>query len=704
MTIKSWKKAPTVEDLAADYTAAQSDTDSHISNVERWLNALNITGSARVMTPENRSEVQPKLIRKLNEWRYPTLTEPFMSTEDLFDVSPVTHEDKQSATQNALVLNNQVTHKIDKQKFIDEYVRTGCDEGTVTVKVAWKNETIKQEVIDYDYEVSTNPTETQRILKLAEFKLKEPTRYILEVPKELRKAVEYSLENEVTLVPVPKGTKVIEKTIRNHPVWEICDYRNVVIDPTCEGDLSKAEFVVHSFETSMSALKKDGRYSNLNKVESKDPLADPHYKDQEEVSFRFKDSARQKIVVHEYWGYWDVDGKGKTTPIVAAWIGNVLVRLEENPFDKGFLPFVTVQMLPVRKSNFGEPDAELIEDNQKIVGAVTRGAIDVMARSANAQIGTAKGVLDITNKRKRDRGEDYEFNPTVNPDSAFYMHKFPEIPQSVGAMIQSQISDAESLVGVRPFAQSNTGNIGSETAAGVKSAMDATSKRDTAILRRFSQGIVELGRMTIAMNQQFLEEEEIIRVTNEEFVPIRKDDLAGDFDLKVTISTAEEDQVKAQELSFMLQTMGNNMDPNMSKIILSEIATLRNMPVLAHEIKSYNPQPDPIAQEKARLEVELLKAQIQSTYASAQEDMSGARLDEAKASVEMSKSRQISSQADMQDLDFVERQSGISHQRDLEHVSQQSKAQAETKILEHELNRQAKMEDRIAEKLFSNDE
>ena len=39
---------------------------------------------------------------------------------------------------------------------------------------------------------------------------------------------------------------------------------NVIIDPTCLGELDKANFVIYSFETSMAELKKDGRYSNLD--------------------------------------------------------------------------------------------------------------------------------------------------------------------------------------------------------------------------------------------------------------------------------------------------------------------------------------------------------------------------------------------------------------------------------------------------------
>jgi len=60
-----------------------------------------------------------------------------------------------------------------------------------------------------------------------------------------------------------------------------------------------------------------------------------------------------------------------------------------------------------------------------------------------------------------------------------------------------------------------------------------------------------------------------------EFVAIRRDDLAGEYDLKLSISTAEEDDNKAKEMAFMLQTLGNKVDFSIVLKILINIARLR---------------------------------------------------------------------------------------------------------------------------------
>ncbi len=132
------------------------------------------------------------------------------------------------------------------------------------------------------------------------------------------------------------------------------------------GDLDKAEFIGERFKSSMSALKKDGRYKNLDRinVEAASPLTDPdHEEGPDNANFNFDDKARKQFVVHSYWGNWDIDDSGIAQPICAFWVGETMIRLEKNPFPDKKPPFVKAVYMPVRKSSWGEPDGELLEDN-----------------------------------------------------------------------------------------------------------------------------------------------------------------------------------------------------------------------------------------------------------------------------------------------------------------------------------------------------
>lgn len=645
-----WKNPPSLADLKADLEEAQPSHVAHIDDVDTWIAALN--GEQNIKVKPGRSKVVPKLIRKQAEWRYSSLSEPFLSTDELFNTAPVTFEDKDAAYQNGMLLNYQFNNKIDKTKFIDEYVRTAVDEGTVVVRVGWEYQEEQQMVEVPVMEMKPiDPMQLQMMQQQGQ-----------QLPPEMMMAMQ---QGQMPMMEVQTGVTEEEQTVvvKNQPTLEICNYNNIVIDPTCNGDIKKAEFIIFSFETSMSELKKDGRYKNLEYVNVNSAgatiLSTPDHEVNDESHFKFNDEPRKKLVAYEYWGYWDIEGTGEVSPIVATWIGDTLVRMEENPFPDKQLPFVLVQYLPLRKSVYGEPDGALLEDNQKIIGAVTRGMIDIIGRSANGQQGIRKDALDVSNARKFERGEDYKFNSNVDPRQAFHMGTYPEIPNSAMAMLQLQNNEAESLTGVKAFSGGISGQALGNTATGIRSALDATSKRELGILRRLAAGIIEIGRKVISMNQEFLSDEEVIRVTNEEFVAINRDDLGGRFDVKLNISTAEADEQKAGELSFMLQTMGNSLPFDMTKMLLVEMARLRKMPDLAKSIEQYQPQPDPMAQQRAQLELALLQAQIANETAKGQENAVDVQLKAAKAATEQAKARDMHSRADLSDLNFVEQERGV---------------------------------------------
>ena len=87
-SLTKWRKPPTLLELKQDLADARPIHQTHIQKIDSWLENLNVTGKAKVKTPEGNSKIVPKLIRKQAEWRYAALTEPFLSTDDLFKCAP----------------------------------------------------------------------------------------------------------------------------------------------------------------------------------------------------------------------------------------------------------------------------------------------------------------------------------------------------------------------------------------------------------------------------------------------------------------------------------------------------------------------------------------------------------------------------------------------------------------------------------------
>lgn len=676
--LTNWKKEPTLQQLKSDFDAARPTQQAQVSKIKSWNELLAGRGRAKPAKVKNRSSVQPKLIRRQGEWRYSALTEPLLGTPDMFTVKPLTFEDVKGAEQNGLVINHQFRTQINRVKFIDDYIRSTHDDGTSIIQVGWERQTRKTMVQTpvYDYlevDPAVDAAYLQQLDQAFQLKTSDPRSYNEQTPQELKLAVDFFLENQqVTKVVANGQTTEVEKeeVIVNRPTLKIHDPANVTIDPACEGEFERATWVALSFETSKAdLLRSPGRYSNLDKVDwslASGVLNDGEHSSRTPQNYNLHDDSRKRLLAYEYWGYYDINDDGVLVPIVATWIGNTLIRLEESPFPDGKLPFVVVTYLPVKRELYGETDAELLEDNQAILGALMRGMIDLLGRSANSQRGFAKGMLDTLNKKRFEDGSDYEFNPNVPVQSGLIEHKYPELPQSAMMMLNLQNQEAEALTGVKSFAGGMSGNAYGEVAAGIRGVLDAASKREMAILRRLALGMIQIGQKIIAMNAVFLSEEETVRITNDEFVTVRREDLKGNFDVIVDISTAEVDNAQAENLSFMLQTLGNTVEFGLVKMILVKIAKLKRMPDLARQLEAYEPQPDPLEQKKKELEIAKLEAEIAELNEKA-------ALSNAKALEAMAKAESISN-------DTEEKSSGVAHERAMEHVSAQAEANADLEI------------------------
>jgi hypothetical protein len=171
--------------------------------------------------------------------------------------------------------------------------------------------------------------------------------------------------------------------------------------------------------------------------------------------------------------------------------------------------------------------------------------------------------------------------------------------------------------------------------------------------------MVMIGRKITSMNAQFLTEEEIIRVTDEEFVVVKRSDLAGEFDLIIDISTASVDEAKSNDLGFMLQTIGPEMDPGLSAIILGEIADLKRMPDLADRIRNYVPEPDPLEEKLKQLQIAKIEGEI--------------ALEDAKTMKTQAEAENIALDTEM-DAD------GTTHERGVEAMGAQAKGNADLEV------------------------
>lgn len=107
--LTDWVKEPSINELKHDLTQAKNSLSDYVAKLDNWVNLYNAPkfGDSK----HKGSRIVPKLVRKQAEWNAPALSEPFLSTTELFDVRALTFEDVPRAKQNALILNNQFKYQ-----------------------------------------------------------------------------------------------------------------------------------------------------------------------------------------------------------------------------------------------------------------------------------------------------------------------------------------------------------------------------------------------------------------------------------------------------------------------------------------------------------------------------------------------------------------------------------------------------------------
>ena len=574
-------------------------------------------------------------IKRQSEWAHAALVDPFVGATYVIKCTPVTWEDREAARQNELLLNTQFCRQFDRYNFMTNAIKVLDMEATCVIQTGWEYE---------DEQV--------------------------EVEREIVEVDEITGEEYIAIENIEET-----KVLTNRPTAVVRRNEDVYVDPTCMGDHDKMQFVIVRYETDLSTLKQDGRYKNLDKIQvgSEDANSHDDYetKYSKISSFTFEDNPRKKMVMYEYWGNYDINDDGIAEPIVCAWVGSTVIRLELNPYPDKKPPFIIVPFNKIPFEIYGESNADLISDNQKIKTAITRGIIDNMNQSNNGMIGIKKGALDPGNREKFMKGKPFEFNGSPND---FWQGSFNNIPGSAFDMLALMNNEIESITGIKSFSGGITGSSLGGTATGARGALDATSTRRLNIVRNIAENLVKpLMRKWMAYNSEFLEESEVVRITNEEFVEVRRDDLAGKIDIDITVSTQEDNAARAQELGFLLQTLGSSLPFDMTRMIMAEIAKLSKLPTLEKQILEYKQEPDPVQQKmqelqlaKLEAEIQRLKADAMNKIASSQENDADREEKMAQAMLKRAQARKAESEADMLDITYIKTDEQIDEQTALE--------------------------------------
>ena len=610
--VVNWKNVPPIDVLKEEIQDGEKELAYQLTKIQEWHSYRD--GEINFVTNDSKSRFVYRLVKKQATWQYPNLESAFLSDDKLLLLSDSMPMNRSALFQMQDLLNYQFTKENNVVDFINRFVRKTVDDGTCIIKLSWDRLTKKRETIIPidDYE------ETDNIIDIVSENNGDGTMTVLQ-----------------------------EFILKNQPIYEFCDIENIVIDPNCKGNISKARYVLHRFESTLSELKQDGRYSNLNKLTVGDLETIPEDYNRLSsletlASNGISHIPNKTLIVNEYWGYYDIDGDGISEPVIVSWVNNTILRMEENPYPLQELPFVLVQCLINTDSVYGDSPTELIKDNQDIISATLRGSIDLFAQKAIGQKITRKGAFDLINKELLQAGEHCEVNAEHDPATAVFTTNYDDIPQTVPYFINFFNQEAESLTGIKAFSTNGiSGDSMGSTATGVRSAVDAISKREASILRTMANGIIELAIKTARLDIELLSDEEIMLKTGTDEMVIPRDQYQPFFGMTIDISTPQVRLSKADRLAFLLQTVGNNMDEKERRLYQAQISRLEGSETMAKDIIEFEPEPNPLQEKIQQLEIQEKEAKI--------------KREEAMANYYIAMAKQAGSDKDLKDLEFKQK-------------------------------------------------
>ena len=624
---------------------------------------------------KNKSSVISRDIKSAQTWQHSTLKDPFVNSTDGVKATPVGAEDTGLSLQAASVLNYQYSRQFKRYKFITAGLKVFQVEGTVVARCFWDFE---EKIIETEEPVMEMLPPPEMLPRLQQAKVAVETGQM-----DPQQFIQMQMQAQQAVQPTQVGTKIVKKKIKlkNNPNARICRNTDLWIDPTCKDDIENAQFVIERIKTNKSDLNKNPLYENVDKIriDLEAPEADYSATSENDESFEFTDEARKELDLYEYWGNFDINNTGIAVPVVLAWVGNTVLRWEESPYSDGKVPFISCAFDAEPFSINGEANGELLSTDQKIRTAIKRSLIDTLDKSTNGQRGFQDGALDPIEERNFKNGKDFKFQ---GQSPNFWEGKYNDFNSSVLSFYQQVGGEMQSNVGVRPFGGgAQSGAL--QSAKQVGASMDAVGKREVDISRNFAENFIKpmLIKWNV-MNNDFLDPEDIERITNKPYVAFDPADPDGNLDIRIQVNTAEADAEKSRELAFLQQTMGPNDDPKVSRKIRAEMFKLKKMPELSKWIEEYEPEPDPMEQLKAQLEIELLKATIEEKKSRAIENQYDMELKQAKTIVEQAKARQLHGVADTTDLDFVRKETGTVHREDMEKEQQKADNQLRNKVVE----------------------
>lgn len=474
------------------------------------------------------------------EWALPSLMKVFTGSDEVITIQGVTEEDD----QNAEVMQSLLVYQLQRQnKFFPilyNWMKDALITGMGIIKCYWER--------TEGYTPETAQLNADALKLLAQTGV------------------------EITSVEGPDVMGDFTVTwnspyyIKNSPKLENILVSEFLYSPDAK-NLEDANFVAHRKKVTMSHLRqkeREGIYANVDMVhpdngpvswitdQVEDVIGD-HYTP---LHNNQQDKAREEVTIYECYTKIDFNNDGILEDMIITIAGDVILRAEPNYM--GRHPFFSISptkdphRIWVKRSY-----AELIGELQDMKVALTRQIVQNIALTNDPKMILAEDSINISDYIEGRKVIRKKPGSSMG-DVAMAMPVNQLSPQTF-QFLEYLEGQKENRTGITRYNQGLDANSLNKTATGISAILGQSAQRLELVARMFAEtGISELFRFMVSLNQKFVDQETVVRLTNKQ-LRISPDDLNGNFDLVVnagiSISTKESTIMTLQTmLTALMQT------------------------------------------------------------------------------------------------------------------------------------------------------
>jgi len=551
-----------------DIEAAKIFHDELTEKLIRSYNSYHAIIDQKYNIP-GRSTIVSSDVMDTIEWMMPSLMRVFTAAQDIIVIEPVGGEDVESAEQHQALINYQFTYKMDGFTKFYTWFKDALIYGLGVVKLTWETFYDKRE---FSYEELTQEQfqalASQQNISIEAFDEYEVANVELYSPE--KGEIERTVLPSTTMYKNVKG--FIKRITYSGPWLETIPVSSFYIEPGARS-VREANFVAHRVRRTLDYLKRMQREGVYHNVENLIPNAEGDEEDYDKYYLLESQSKYGKDVddlpdipgreykwVWECWVKLDVDGDGLLEPLLVTICDDVVLRVEENPFDHGEPPFETIVPIIDCHKIYGVSITDLVLEFQRLKTALYRNVFDNVAFSINNWFLV-----------RRDSGTDITALAQVKPGSVVFTEDVNEgvremtprpLPPGIFNLFEYLDSSKENRTGVTRYNQGLNAASLNKTATGISAIMTASQQRIELIARLFAEtGVKHLFRKMISLNQQFITNDFVLRLFGKPLM-ISPDKLDGSFDLMVNVGIGA--GLKELQQSQMINLL--NIMPNLAQL------------------------------------------------------------------------------------------------------------------------------------------